>query len=149
MEISIDYGKLADNLCDIHFLYAKDLENVFEQHSTRGEEAALFWLSKMECPVSAGELASRMGISSGRIANILSSLDRKKYIERRRSSRDRRQINVSLTQKGSDHIHHVYENAKNSHILLLQKMGEEDAEDFIRLMNLAVRTASEMTSTEF
>ena len=124
-------------------------ENVFEQHSTRGEEAALFWLSKMECPVSAGELASRMGISSGRIANILSSLDRKKYIERRRSSRDRRQINVSLTQKGSDHIHHVYENAKNSHILLLQKMGEEDAEDFIRLMNLAVRTASEMTSTEF
>lgn len=103
----------------------------------------------MECPVSAGELASRMGISSGRIANILSSLDRKKYIERRRSSRDRRQINVSLTQKGSDHIHHVYENAKNSHILLLQKMGEEDAEDFIRLMNLAVRTASEMTSTEF
>lgn len=149
MEISIDYGKLADNLCDIHFLYAKDLANVFVQHSTRGEEAALFWLSKMECPVSAGELASRMGISSGRIANILSSLDRKKYIERRRSSRDRRQINVSLTQKGSDHIHHVYENAKNSHILLLQKMGEEDAEDFIRLMNLAVRTASEMTSTEF
>lgn len=148
MEISSDYGKLAESLCDIHFLYAKDLANVFEQRNTRGEEAALFWLSKIGGPVSAGELASRMGITSGRIANILSSLDRKKYIERRRSSRDRRQINVSLTQAGADHIQNVYENAKSSHILLLQKMGDEAAEEFIRLMTLAIRTSSEMTGTE-
>lgn len=140
-----DYEALAENLCDIHFLYSKDLSNVFEQHSTRGEEAALFWLSKLESPVSAGELASKLGITSGRIANILSSLDRKKYIERHRSSRDRRQINVILTQAGADHIESVYENAKKNHITLLQKMGEDNAEDFIRLMNLAIRTASEIT----
>ena len=146
MEISIDYGKLADNLCDIHFLYAKDLANVFEQHSTRGEEAALFWLSKMECPVSAGELASRMGISSGRIANILSSLDRKKYKERRRSSRDRRQINITLTEAGAAHIQQVYESAKASHISLLKKMGSGEAEDFIRLTSLAVRTAADLST---
>ena len=77
MEKTKDYEMLAENLCDIHFLYSKDLSNVFEQHSTRGEEAALFWLSKLETPVSAGELASKLGITSGRIANILSSLDRK------------------------------------------------------------------------
>lgn len=143
-----DYGKLAENLCDLHFLYAKDLANVFEQRSTRGEEAALFWLSKMGGPVSAGELASRMGITSGRIANILGSLDRKKFIVRHRSSRDRRQINVSLTQEGIDHIHRIYESARRSHILLLQKMGDEDAEEFIRLMNLAVRTSSEINSPD-
>ena len=40
----MDYGKLADNLCELHFLYSKDLASVFEQRSTRGEEAALFWL---------------------------------------------------------------------------------------------------------
>ena len=109
MEKTKDYEMLAENLCDIHFLYSKDLSNVFEQHSTRGEEAALFWLSKLETPVSAGELASKLGITSGRIANILSSLDRKKYIERHRSSRDRRQINVALTPAGADHIRDVYE----------------------------------------
>ena len=145
MEKYKDYETLAENLCDIHFLYSKDLSNVFEQHSTRGEEAALFWLSRLECPVSAGELAARLGITSGRIANILSSLDRKKYIVRHRSSRDRRQINVSLTEAGADHIHSIYENAKENHICLLQKMGDENAAEFIRLMNLAIQTASEIT----
>lgn len=144
MENHKDYETLAENLCDIHFLYSKDLSNVFEQHTTRGEEAALFWLSKLENPVSAGELASKLGITSGRIANILSSLDRKKYIERRRSSRDRRQINVVLTEAGAAHIHSVYESAKENHISLLEKMGDENANEFIRLMNLAIRTASEM-----
>jgi DNA-binding MarR family transcriptional regulator len=144
MENHKDYETLAENLCDIHFLYSKDLSNVFEQHSTRGEEAALFWLSKLENPVSAGELASKLGITSGRIANILSSLDRKKFIERHRSSRDRRQINVALTEAGAAHIHTVYESAKENHISLLEKMGDENANEFIRLMNLAIRTASEM-----
>lgn len=144
MEKTNDYEKLAESLCDIHFLYSKDLANVFEQMSTRGEEAALFWLSKLDPPVSAGELAARLGITSGRIANILSSLDRKKYIVRHRSSRDRRQINVTLTREGADHIRRVYDNAKHSHICLLQKMGNENAQEFIRLMNLAIETASEM-----
>lgn len=144
MEKHKDYEALAENLCDIHFLYSKDLSNVFEQHSTRGEEAALFWLSKLESPVSAGELAEKLGITSGRIANILSSLDRKKYIERHRSSRDRRQINVALTEAGAAHIRTVYENAKENHISLLEKMGDENANDFIRLMNLAIRTASQL-----
>lgn len=139
------YEKLAENLCDIHFLYSKDLANVFEQNSTRGEEAALFWLSRLECPVSAGELASRLGITSGRIANILGSLSRKKYIERSRSSRDRRQINVTLTETGAEHIKEVYENARKSHIVLLERMGDTEAKEFLRLMNLAIRTAAEIS----
>lgn len=145
MEKHKDYETLAENLCDIHFLYSKDLSNVFEQHSTRGEEAALFWLSRLESPVSAGELAAKLGITSGRIANILSSLDRKKFIERRRSSLDRRQIDVILTEAGAAHIRSIYENAKENHITLLKKMGDDNANDFIRLMNLAIQTASEMT----
>ena len=144
MENTTDFEPLAEQLCDIHFLYARDLASVFEQHSTRGEEAALFWLSKLESPVSAGELAAKLGITSGRIANILSSLDRKKLIERRRSSRDRRQINVTLTEAGSEHIRKVYESARASHMVLLEKMGISDAEEFIRLTRLAVRTASEL-----
>lgn len=148
MEKTIDYEKLADELCDIHFLYSKDLANVFEQHSTRGEEAALFWLSKMDPPVSAGVLAEKLGITSGRITNILSSLDRKKYILRRRSTRDRRQINVTLTEAGEDHIRRVYKSAKESHIHLLQSMGREEAAEFIRLMQLAVRTAAGIGKTE-
>jgi DNA-binding MarR family transcriptional regulator len=146
MESTTNYDKLADELCDIHFLYARDLANVFEQHSTRGEEAALFWLSKLENPVSAGELAARLGITSGRIANILSSLDRKKLIERHRSSRDRRQINITLTEAGAAHIQQVYESAKASHISLLKKMGSGEAEDFIRLTSLAVRTAADLSA---
>lgn len=146
MESTTNYDHLADELCDIHFLYARDLANVFEQHSTRGEEAALFWLSKLENPVSAGELAARLGITSGRIANILSSLDRKKLIERHRSSRDRRQINITLTEAGAAHIQQVYENAKASHISLLKKMGSAEAEDFIRLTSLAVKTAADLTA---
>ena len=145
MEKHKDYETLAENLCDIHFLNSKDLSNVFEQHSTRGEEAALFWLSRLESPVSAGELAAKLGITSGRIANILSSLDRKKFIERRRSSLDRRQIDVALTEAGAAHIRSIYENAKENHITLLKKMGDENANEFIRLMNLAIETASKMT----
>ena len=76
MGIHKDYETLADNLCDIHFLYSRDLSNVFEQHSTRGEEAALFWLSRLENPVSAGELASKLGITHmNRRAGLITSQD--------------------------------------------------------------------------
>ena len=58
MDNNMNYEQLADNLCEIHFLYSRDLANVFEQRSTRGEEAALFWLLKLGGTASAGELGS-------------------------------------------------------------------------------------------
>lgn len=142
MENNMNYEQLADNLCEIHFLYSRDLANVFDQRSTRGEEAALFWLLKLGGTASAGELAYHLGITSGRIANIMGSLERKKLIRRRRSSRDRRQVDVTLAEEGKEHIRKVYDRAREHHIRLLRQMGPDDAEEFIRLMNLAIRTIS-------
>ena len=63
-------------------------------------------------------------------------------IRRRRSSRDRRQVDVTLAEEGKEHIRKVYDRAREHHIRLLRQMGPDDAEEFIRLMNLAIRTIS-------
>lgn len=51
-------------------------------------------------PVSAGDLAKIMNVSTARIARALNTLERKGYIERRVSLSDARKVIIFLTEQG-------------------------------------------------
>lgn len=58
-------------------------------------------------PVMASEVARKMGVTAGTITVNMNSLEKKGYIERKRSDEDKRVVNTSLTEKGRKaYFHH-------------------------------------------
>ena len=51
--------------------------------------------------ITAKELGNKLYLDSGTLTPLLKKLETKGYITRKRSSRDERNLNVTLTKKGS------------------------------------------------
>lgn len=62
--------------------------------------------------MSSGELADSMDLTSGRIANILKSLEKKDMIVREKAPGDKRYVIARLTDKGRDKIRIIDEENK-------------------------------------
>lgn len=83
---------------------------------------------------TAGELGKVSGVGSGRIANILKSLEQKGEIKREEHPEDKRKVVVVLTEKGTDKIikekKEVFSRAKNT----LKCLSEDEADNFIYIL---------------
>lgn len=100
---------------------------------SRGEMGTLLFLVKAHDHSSAGDIADRICLTSGRMASVLKSLERKELIIKKKDEDDKRKTIVSSTKKGQDLVHEhsqkVYEHIHN----LLRFLGEEDAKNFVRI----------------
>lgn len=76
--------------------------------------------------MSSGELADSMDLTSGRIANILKSLEKKDLIFREKASGDKRYVIAGLTDKGRDKIRKIDEENKE---LVMSVIDEVDLDD--------------------
>ena len=108
----------AAELSEPRFLYSKELlEEIFR----------------------SGELSHALRLTSGRMANILKALEKKKYITRLSSRDDRRKVLVYLTEAGTRYIEPLYQQTLLDHQQLLERMGESDATEFLRLIRKAIQ----------
>lgn len=71
------------------------------------------------------ELAKRLGITSGGVTRILTSLERKKIIDRRISPEDRRSIDVYLTDKGVEMVDRIRQASYDLHAEILSHIAPE------------------------
>jgi len=106
-------------------------KNIFD--GVHGEALVLHCIKERRDEIVPGEISGAMGISSARVAAILSGLENKGLITREIDVRDRRRIIVRLTQKGID----TEAEKKCKYLSLLTKvfeaLGEWDASEFVRL----------------
>lgn len=98
-----------------------------------GEMAVMRLLYTSEQDMTAGELSSKLCMTTSRIAAVLNSLEKKGWIERRNDTNDRRRVLVSLTEIGK-----VLCEGKRQHLtrkisLMLSMLGD-DAPTFVRLV---------------
>ncbi len=81
-------------------------------------------------PMSA--IAKKMSVTAGTLTTAMNSLVNKKYVVRKRSEKDRRVVNIQLTEKGERAYHHhaefhhdmveaVIQNLKNDELSVLLK----------------------------
>ena len=130
----MDYNALAEELLEINF-FNKNITLTKELNGgSRGEDSALLLLSRTEQRLSSGELASKLKVTTGRMANILNSLEKKSYIERIKACEDKRQSLVSLTPDGLKYINAVYKNACEDNCRMLEYLGEDDSRESLRLI---------------
>lgn len=118
----------------MHFFYAKEFYTLLDQISGQGEDGVLTYLLKYNNKALSGELADKLRITSGRMANILKVLEKKNYIQREILPDDKRKVLVLLTEKGQEYIEKKYRTVMEQHELFLEQLGEDDAKEYIRLL---------------
>ena len=101
----------------------------------RGEMAVLRFLGASGGSLSAGAIASQLHMTTSRIAAVLNSLEKKEMIVRSPDPSDKRRVLVTLTEKGDQYRLKRRNEAKTHLSSLLEQLGEEDAETFVRLVS--------------
>jgi DNA-binding MarR family transcriptional regulator len=90
------------------------------------------------------ELAAAMNTSSARVAMALKSLETKGFVTRRIDTEDRRKINVSLTPRGRELVESHKEEMHRKMERILRQLGEEDARDYIRIVERMIEIVQSM-----
>ncbi len=98
-----------------------------------GENGVLLYLISRAENVTAGELARVLGIGSGGVANLLSSLEKKGYITRSMNPEDRRGVFVAITDNGRNVILTHCGILQTKLKKVLKELGEEDTRELIRI----------------
>lgn len=113
--------------------YSKQLSQLTEFLNASGEYSILYMMYHEPDSHSAGELAERLDLSPGRVANVLKALEKKDLIERKKDPSDGRRTMVTLTQKGKEYICQTYTQAIDVYHSLIEEIGEHDTREFLRI----------------
>lgn len=141
----MDYRQLASRLLsDYQDMKAAkaDAAPLFNLEEVSGGEAgALLLLFRRTKPMLAGDIARQLGLTTGRMAIILNRLEAKDLVRRCPVPEDRRLVQVSMTPAGVRWAQTEYEQAIVKISCLLERLGEADAQDFLRLIEKMKQTA--------
>lgn len=110
-----------------------------EIFANSGEGRLLIYLLQDKSDVLVGEMTRDLNLSTGRTANLLRQLEAKAYIRRIQCSDDRRKYTVSLTEEGRKKAESVYRGIRVYDRSLLEKLGEEDAEYLVRILEKSMK----------
>ncbi|SIS64800.1 MarR family winged helix-turn-helix transcriptional regulator [Alicyclobacillus vulcanalis] len=91
----------------------------------------------------SSDLARISGLSPGAITQVCDELVRLGFVERMRSSEDRRVVYVILTDRGRMHLRELTKDRAAKIAQLLDKLGEHDARKFLELLERLVSILDE------
>jgi len=100
----------------------------------KGELFILKFLYERESAVIPSEISGAMHSSNARISAALGSLEKKGQIHREIDTTNRRNILVTITEKGRERIRASTKQMHRHMVDIFNEMGEQDAVEFARLL---------------
>ena len=140
----MDYKALANTMLNRMSELNKTRPQRSINEGMRGEGFVLQYVIHRGGSVLPSEISNFMGISTARAAAALNSLERKGLVTRRIDPADRRRILVDLTQKGHEFAHDKQEHMLHHTVQMLQRLGEQDAIDFVRILEHVATIMAEL-----
>ena len=131
--ININYTKLAEDLFEFMARCPK-IPMQEPQEFTRGEIGILVYLHFNSDSVTSGDLSESLSVSTGRVATALKGLEKKGFIIRRTDLSDKRRVNVLITEAGRKLVRDKHQLGIEKMVKALQKLDEEEAIEFVRLV---------------
>ncbi len=128
----MDYKELAEEYLMIRAQLLKVPASQQVTKLVKGELFVLNYLATHEKAVYPKDLSKEMVVSTARIAVILNQMEDKKWITRTADTEDNRQILVALTEEGHQVIEQQREKIIHAVVQMFEKLGPEDAAEFIR-----------------
>lgn len=138
----MDYKELANELVNNMMKSPKMQFQKKVDDLSHGEKRILGYLTFWKDGVSSGELSERLFLSTPRVASALKSLSKKGFIERNKDENDKRIVIVSITEAGKSFVMEEHEEAITMLEKTLEKLGEKDAKEFVRILNRITEIAS-------
>ena len=111
---------------------------------SQGETGTLLYLTFVKDGITPSELSERLGVSLPRIASVLNSLESKKLIKKTTASDDKRKTIVNITKTGEELLLNKKEEAINNIAKIIEKLDEEDINEYIRLAKKIGKIMDEM-----
>ena len=99
----------------------------------RGISFVLAYLEETSGEVIAGDLARVLSVSTARIAAMLRTMEKNGLITRGTSAEDARRTVVNITPEGVVYAEKVRESILEKVELLVDRVGMEDLEEFLRI----------------
>ncbi|KFI58872.1 transcriptional regulator, MarR family [Bifidobacterium gallicum DSM 20093 = LMG 11596] len=81
------------------------------------------------------QLCAAMGVTSGRVSTVLSSLLKKGWVRRQEDAADRRRVVITLTDQGKDVVREHYMQLRDDLRWAFQQMGERRTREFAELFH--------------
>ena len=109
----------------------------------RGECFVLNYLDAKGGSAHPKELSEKLAVSTARIASLLNHLEEKRLITRTTDAEDSRQIIVQITLEGTQRIKQIRKDVLEHTARMLEKLGPEDAQEYIRIQKKIYQNFSE------
>ena len=109
-----------------------------------GEKGILNCLSFRGDGVTAGELKGMTGIGASGVTNLMNALEKKGLIRREMNPDDRRSVIVHISDAGRELIADRCKKMQSFANELLFRMGREDTEELLRLLEKMSRISEEL-----
>ena len=92
--------------------------------------------------ISVSEISNLLHITPAGVTHLINPLEEKGFVQRLADRSDRRIVRVGLTAKGTETADTMLTIIQEQLIGLINHLGQEDAETFMRLMSRAVAYVS-------
>ena len=116
--------------------------------ASRGELCLLMHLKRQSDLVLPSELSEAMSVSTARVARLLKTLEDRALIQRSIDPTDRRRIIVKLTEEGERYLEAVYARTHKRASAVIEALGAEDTEAFIRIAEKIVDVSRSLSAEE-
>lgn len=140
-------GLLNDTLSALALLYkTKALKNVLSILS--GETFILAHLNDLGGKSTPSALAQNCDFTPSRLSAIIKALEAKNFINRIENENDKRSILVQITDTGKVFIENKVEKISSHTMFVIQSLGEEDSQHFVRIINKILEAEQQISEDE-
>lgn len=139
----MDRNILAENM--MNAFDSINRQELFERMKItfKGENLMLAILMKMGGKATPGELIKYTECTAARLTAIAKSLETKGFVSRIQNAEDKRSTIIEMTAEGITRFMNLQKEAAESVFNLIEKLGERDAEEFVRLVGRLAEISSD------
>lgn len=101
---------------------------------TRVQWIALYYLGEEEI-ISQCELAENMGVKASSVARLIDRMEREEYVVRKRSEKDKRRVDLHLTNKGKKLREELLPEGKKMSELVSKGISDEEIQIFKNVLH--------------
>lgn len=94
--------------------------------------------------ITISELSNMVQISKPAVSQVVNALEEKNLVERITTKKDRRVVFVVLTKEGENTISEIHKLMSGKLNSVLERMGEQNSADFLRLFKQFAEIMSEV-----